>query len=296
MLGRLFVLLSIFPSFLLAQGSSAGSSPINLPQTAREASLGQSVIVDSRIFSSSFINPANLFSRQSTEILFSNVSWIQDVRTQLLGFRFPFLNSTLGISISSNSIDGIEIRTQPGDPIGTFTSRFATISLSFASSISETMVLGFSGKYLYERMYVDQSSGVALDAGMIYKTKIPGLYAGASILNLGEVSRFRQMERDLPTRLQLGALYEITLKNLAIRIYPNYQSELSTISSNFNLGAEVDYKNLLAMRLGYQTGFDARGLTTGAGIHYGAFSFDYAFLPFSYGLGNAHLATISVTL
>lgn len=296
MLGRLFVLLSIFPSFLLAQGSSAGSSPINLPQTAREGSLSQSTIVDNHRFSSSFINPANLFSRKSTEILFSYVSWIQDVRTQLLGIRFPLLGSTVGISISSNSIDGIEIRTQPGDPIGTFASRFATMSLSFASSISENVVIGFSGKYLYERMYVDQSTGVGLDAGMIYQTRIPGLYAGASILNVGTLSKFRQMERELPTRLQFGALYEITLKNLAIRIYPNYQSELSTISSNFNLGAEVDYKNLLALRLGYQSGFDARGLTTGAGINYGAFSFDYAFLPFSYGLGNAHFATISVTL
>jgi hypothetical protein len=48
------------------------------------------------------------------------------------------------------------------------------------------------------------------------------------------------------------------------------------------------YNNTFAARVGYQTGYEARGFSAGIGIEWGSLRFDYAYLPFSYGLGNAN--------
>lgn len=291
-----FFLLLLFPICLFAQGSSIGSSQLKLPFTARTASLGAATIVDYHFLSSTYSNPANLFSHNSTSVMFAHTSWIQDINTALLAVRFPFFGTSMGFSIASNSIKGIEIRTQPGEPIGTFTARFALMGLSFAAPIGDNITMGFTVKYLYEKMYVDQAAGFAMDAGIIYKTKIPGLYAGGAFLDVGQISEFREQKRDLPSRFQLGARYDLNLQDITIRLFPAYVSELTTITSYFNVGSEFVYKNYLSLRFGYQSGYDARGFSAGAGVIYTSIAFDYAFIPFQYGLGNAHFATISIGL
>jgi len=292
-----FVLITLATAMLassvLAQGTSVGSSYLKFPLTARAAGLAESVIADRDHFSSILVNPASLFTSPKTEIMFSHTAWIQDVNTEHLGVRFPFYGTMLGISISSNTVQGIEIRTIPGEPIATFSAQFANMAVSFAASLGSDIVAGTSVKYLYEKIYVDQTTGYAVDIGMMYETKIPGVVAAASLTNVGSVSGFRRLPGELPSRLHLGASYSVSFADLRLNAYPAYVSNLDDITSYFSFGLEAQYKDFLALRSGYHGGSDARRFSAGMGIIYRSIGVDYAFVPFSFGLGVAHLATIS---
>jgi hypothetical protein len=49
------------------------------------------------------------------------------------------------------------------------------------------------------------------------------------------------------------------------------------------------YDHALALRLGYETGYESRGFTAGLGFCYSIVQLDYAYVPFSLGLGEAHI-------
>ena len=61
---------------------------------------------------------------------------------------------------------------------------------------------------------------------------------------------------------------------------------------HINSGGEVSYKDLLFVRLGYQTAYDNKGITTGVGFKYKSIMMDYAFIPYSDSFGTS--STISL--
>jgi hypothetical protein len=59
-----------------------------------------------------------------------------------------------------------------------------------------------------------------------------------------------------------------------------------------NLGLEYWLLNSLALRGGYQLGYDVGDLSAGAGFRFGGFGLDYAFVPYSV-LGNSHRVSVN---
>ncbi len=290
------VLIGLLTTSAVAQGTAVGSSYLKFPITARAAALGESAVADRYHFSSFLVNPASFHAESGTDILLGHSSWIQEVSTELLGVRFPLFGTTLGFSIASSRVQGIEIRTHPGEPLGSFSAQFAAMGFSFAAPLSPEVIVGVSGKYLYEKIYVDETTGYTTDFGMIYLTRIPGIVVGASLTNVGSVSAYRTLRGDLPSRLQLGASYETSFGDFVLTFYPAYISNLEDITSYMNFGLEVGYRQYLFARSGYHGGSDARGFSAGLGVIYKSVGVDYAFVPFKFGLGDAHLATIRITL
>ena len=98
----------------------------------------------------------------------------------------------------------------------------------------------------------------------------------------------------LPTDLRLGTAYTYNLEDSRLDFTGGveYQKYLDTEDDHFNFGGEVLYNKLVAARAGYQTGYESRGFTAGFGLMWGNLKFDYAFLPFSLGLGDANLFSL----
>ena len=65
-----------------------------------------------------------------------------------------------------------------------------------------------------------------------------------------------------------------------------------TDNTNLNFGGEAGYKNLIAVRLGYQSGYDSRSFTYGFGLYWRNLTFDFAYVPFQLGLGSANLFSL----
>jgi len=101
----------------------------------------------------------------------------------------------------------------------------------------------------------------------------------------------------LPLDFRLGGAYNYELheSKLDFIVTGEFQKYLDNDDAHFNTGAEAVYNKTFAVRAGYQTGYEARGFTAGIGIAWGSLNFDYAYTPFSLGLGNANQFSLQFT-
>ncbi|MBI4428366.1 MAG: PorV/PorQ family protein [Ignavibacteriales bacterium] len=292
----LFIVLLIVPTVLLGQGTSRGSTYLKIPSSARIGATAEATIADPGSFSSSFLNPANMAMSTRAEILLAHTEWIQGLQNELLSATLPVSYGIMGMALTSANIRDIEVREIPGPPVATFTARFATIQLLYGLQASEEFSLGVNFKYLYEKIYVDESSGYALDIGAVYSFLSERFSLGASVSNIGPGTRFRSVSSDLPSQFQFGGSYTITETDVDLLVSASFVHEFQATRSRMNFGSETHYGKTLFLRLGYQSGFESRSITGGVGFRYSFAKFDYAYLPFSLGLGNVHMLSLGFEL
>lgn len=278
------------------QGSSTGLSQMKLPASARLAAMGESLVAEPGDLGSISTNPANLYRNDNLVILLTHNEWIQDLRSEQIAFGHPFSFGTVGLTISSTSITDIEIRERPGPALTTFTARSASLQLSVATPLLQDIVIGTSARFLYEKLYVDEATGLAVDIGLLYHPPVHGLVAGFSLTNIGGTSALAIEPVPLPRKAALGASYRLNLGDFTLIAASQLVREDRTGVQRLSAGLEAVFHEDLALRLGYQTGYDARALSAGLGVQYRVLTFDYAFIPFSYNLGTAHLFTIGFTI
>lgn len=283
------------PFAALSQGSSRGFATLKFPLTAFDAATSEAFVADSTILQSVRINPANIAGRESYDIVFSHMQWIQDIRTEFLSAAAPLFVGSLSFSIANTSVNDIEVRDQPGPALGTFASQSTIFQLSYGIEATDAIRIGIAPKYLYEKIFVDEATGFGFDAGILYLPSIKGLSLGCAVTNLGNLSAFRTEQSDLPATIRGGGTYVFSLGTMTLRAAAAYSSELSTSFKHLSLGGDIVYKDFVALRFGYQTGYESRGLTAGLGVRYAIVSVDYAYVPFSMDLGEAHILSIGLT-
>lgn len=294
---RFILCFPLCASLLLGQGESSGLANLKLPSHAREASLASGTVADPTSFSSFLINPALLQYSSSPEFAVSHQQWIEDVQSEFLAAAFPLSFGVIGVSLSSTSVAGIELRDQPGPPLGTFSSRYGVLGLSGAASLFDNVQAGMTLKYLYEKIYVDEAVGWGLDLGLASQTGIEGLSLAGSIRNIGTMSALRTASTQLPTTLTGGGAFQTLFdESIAACVVASLSRELAISSTHLSAGIEVTYSRLVMLRLGYASGFSARGFSAGFGFVSLPLLFDYSFTPFSQSLGSAHFVSLGVRL
>jgi hypothetical protein len=286
----------LFPSLLTAQGSSPGVVQYKLPATARTAAVGESFIADAGHLGSVGLNPANLFRLERGAILLTHAEWIQDLRSDYVTFASPVSFGTVGLGISHSTIGDIEIRDKPGPAIATFSARTSTVQFSAAAAVSASLALGATAKLLYEKLYIDEATGIGVDFGLLYRTPVEGLVAGVSFTNWGGTSALAREPIDLPRQMAIGASYRFDADPLTLTAASRIVRESTIDVTRFSTGVDIVFQREIALRIGYQSGYDARSITAGFGLFYGVLSFDYAYVPFTYTLGTAHLFTLGLTI
>ncbi len=241
-----------------------------------------------------FYNPARLARNDNTEIMLMHNEWIQDVRSEVLGISSALWGLPIAIGFNVTTVSDIEVRTKPGAADSKFNANYFFGSLSTGFGIVKNIDFGLSARYLYENILNDQAAGWGFDFGLNYTTSIDGLTASAVIRNVGSMNNLRNEATKLPSDIRVGPAYHLdfTDSKIGVTAAAEFQKYLSTDDTHFNLGAEGVYDNIIALRAGYQTGYEARGVTGGIGLMWGSLRFDYAFLPFSYGLGNSSIFSL----
>ncbi len=291
------------PQDAAAQAGSSGMAFLKLGVSGEAIGMGEASVALVRGAAATYYNPAGLIapddSASSLQLLFTHKEWIQDTRTEFLGASLRIGESNaIGLSLNTTSVSDIEIRTRPGTPEGTFNSRDFSLGLSYAYRFSDEFQLGATAKYLYEKIYVDETSGFAVDLGAHYVTPVEHLTVGLAFSNLGSSPGFRNENITLPALMRLGPAYSVDLPDAHatldvgadyVRIFPEKTNYLNT-------GAQFFFERTVAARVGYQFGSEARGFSAGLGIRYRLFLLDYAYAPLSQDLGNTHTITIGVNL
>jgi hypothetical protein len=280
-------------SSLFAQTASTGMAFLKLGVGARNIAMGETGAAYATDASAPYYNPAALSMADHTDIAVMHKEWIADIATEYFGAAVKGDAVSLGFSFNATNTGSIDIRTQPGDPEGTFNAHDMAITGSLGVNVAEGISLGVSGKFLYEKIYVDEASGYGIDLGGMYAVS-PSLTLGAAVSNLGSMNKMRNDAIVLPALLRAGASYTGALSDrFSYRVAGDFLKIFKQSENHINLGGEVGYDNTLMLRAGYQTGYDAKSFSGGIGVAYGLVRFDYAFVPFQSGLGTTHTFSLS---
>jgi len=296
----LFVLLSIT---VQAQSGQAGLSFLKNGVGARTVAMGDAGVVGSDMGTAMYYNPALLADDEKASITIMHSEWIQDITTEYLGLSIPANGWTFGLFMGITSVEGIEVRDRPTpEPLATTDSRNFAGGLTAAFALADMIDVGVSAKFIFEKIHTDDASGYAFDIGATLhpfdESSLEDLRFGFAIANLGSMSELMAQETVLPSLLRYGAEYSIPVESVKgnVVVEANGLTLLEEETTHLGIGLEFDYVNLLFLRFGYQSGFDSKSISFGAGAAYSTLRFDYAYVPFDNNLGNAHTVALSINL
>jgi hypothetical protein len=299
----LFFLISLaLPSMLFSQAGGSGLSFLKIGADARAMGMGDVGVVTSDLGAAMYYNPALIANDEAASITITHNEWVQDLSTEFLGVVVPFSSWTLGIHMGLTSVEGIEIRDRPGEPQGTFDSRNFAGGLSVAFALADGLDVGLTAKYVMEKIYTDAADGYAFDFGASFDPfkggDLHGLRFGAALANLGSMSELRYVSTTLPMLLRVGASYDIPVHALksTLVVTGGVMSVFDDEATHASIGAEFNYVNSVYFRAGYQSGYEIKNVSFGAGFAYTTLRFDYAFTPFTESFGAAHTIALSIRL
>ena len=283
---------------LLAQpkNASTGLSFLKLGVGGRAIGMGEASSALSTDASGIYYNPAGISFGDANEVTLMHKDWVFGTGTEYLGSVVHSHNFAFGFGLNSTNVDGIEIRDQPGPSQGTFGLHDFAVTATASWRMDTSFSVGISGKFLYEKIYLDETSGAAVDVGARYQLDRKFAIA-AGVSNIGSMTPFINEAPRLPAALRLGGSFQ---DDLADRFAFAFASDVIKVFNDdgvrVHLGAEVVYDSHFALRSGYQIGYESKGFSAGFGVHYGIVQLDYAFVPFLDQLGNAHTFALTFNL
>jgi hypothetical protein len=293
----------IYLTFLVAfsphstsQVGTTGISFLKIGVAARNLAMGDVMTLDKSDPSSIYYNPATMGLSNNSMLVLMHREWVEDTRTEYFGALLPAGKFRFGVGLNLTSIDNIEIRTVPGPSQGTFSSKNSTLGLS-ASYGFDNILFGFTGKFLYEKILIDEATGYALDFGAVYIT--PWMFqVGLAINNIGSMNELRNESSTLPTMIRIGGskIFNFEDINSAVVAVTEFVSVFKEQKSHIHIGTEFCYQDMFSLRAGIQTNYQSRFFSTGVGFKHGIFAVDYAFVPFQYDFGSTHIISVIINL
>lgn len=290
----LLVLITAFTSNYAQTAGESGLAFLKIGFGARNIAMGNAGSVFSNGVTSQFYNPAKLAYNEDKELIVMHNNWIQDINSDVIGATTKILGLRIGVGVNITSVNDIEVRTKPGEAQAKFDAKFFSGSISTGFEIYNGIKFGVTYKYLYEQFLINEAKGYAWDFGLDYKTQIPNLSVSLVIKNLGSMEALVNEGTVLPREVAAGINYFIDVPEHELNFIVGGEIQRFTKSdiNHINVGGEAMYKNLVAVRMGYQSGYDSRSFTYGFGLMWNNLTFDFAYVPFQQGLGNANLFSL----
>jgi hypothetical protein len=292
-----------------AQLATEGAAFLLLPIGAKSVALGQAVVAEQGGTEAVWWNPAGLARAEKTELAVHHYQTIIGTG-DAVSFLIP--SDLLGVFTASIYLldIGEQAVTGPGGlPVGSILPRFLVFAATYATPIGGRVNAGLTYKIVQFRVDCTglcagvptlSSTGSAVDAGVQYSVPIPApVWIGVAVRNLGPKLQVRDSEQadPLPTRLQVGATYQVTplqryARDLDLHVNADFIDELSFESPSARIGADIGYRNVAFFRAGYVfkefEGSEQYGPSVGIGLSAGNLQVDLArlFDAFSAGIGE----------
>lgn len=248
------------------------------------------------------INPAYINENLHRNFSVGYLNHVGDVNMGFAGGVWQFNGiGTFGAGIRYMNYGELKRTDASGVQDGTFSAN----DLAFTAGLSRELMPDLYGAvaltFVHSSIDVYSSTGIAVNAGIVYHLSGPGLDLGASISNAGtQLSSFDGRKEKLPLDIRAGVSRR--LENLPLRISitahsldrwnletfndedePGFTSNLFRhviiggefyLSSNVQL--RVGYDHFLHEELKSKNRLDTAGFSFGLGIRYRGFVFDFS--------------------
>ena len=288
----------LFQTFLYAgDGSATGMSFLKIGVDAASSAMGGAAVANASDASAAYWNPAGIAVSDRMNVIFSNQEWLAGSNNQFLGLNIPSDKLNFGLSVALSGVGDIERRDDRPtvEPLGYFSSNSLAMAFSAATALNGNLKIGATAKFLYEKIHIYSANGFALDFGLIKNFNFFNLKSALVLKDLGSMSTLSNESTSLPTRITggLSSGFDPTTSlrfNWAFDIGKYLESD-----SFVRLGGELIHNDMLSLRGGYRRNSEnSSGITAGIGIRLNRYSFDYAYLPFDFNLGDTHQISFGI--
>lgn len=294
-------------------------------------------------------NPAGLALTHTRSIMATDVEWFAGTRVNSLTLVYPYGSmGTFGLSLLALSMESEMITTEE-EPEGTgedWSAGGVSVGLSYARQITDKFSFGITGKLIQEGIWDMTSTGFGFDVGAyFYPGYFGSLRFGFTMRNFSPVDmkftggqlqdaelwlpdqpgNTAPMDAELlthpyhiPTSINVGAAYDIVdmpeqRLTACIELYHPIDG-----AEKACLGTEYSYRDMFAIRLGYQFDPDLENedkypdadedgepdavqgeapgterLTAGFGFKYAGYRVDYAYQDMGL-IGIAHRVSLGL--
>jgi len=192
-------------------------------------------------------------------------------------------NFALLAGIRSNKMGEFTATDDNGNIIGTYAPSEYALDIGVGYRLSSNISFGVSLRYITSKLDQEaKSSAFSSDISMLYDRE--NLRLGLGVSNLGSKIDYGNDSYQLPARIKSGIAYHFTLSedhslltvaDIFYQFTPNY----SGIASG--LGAEYNFKRMIALRTGYHyesKNVGASYTTIGLGTKFSGLSLDLAYM------------------
>jgi hypothetical protein len=297
---KIFCLTLLMPAATTSaqDAGKTGLAFLKIGVGSRASALGEAYTALADDPTAIYWNPAGLSSAPGTQLAFTHLSWLESIKHDFIAVSFPGFGGKLGLAFTMQSIPDVELRDKPSaEPISTLDARDLALALAYARQLHPHLGVGLSVKYLYEKIYLQSASGIAVDLGANWQSPVPGLRIGVSLQNLGSMSALVNEKITLPALLRLGGAYgyqnrdgdtivTLALENLTLLNGGNHSSA----------GVEISPLKEIALRAGYQLNRENHGLSAGFGTNLSRYQLDYGYAAFGEDLGQTHRFSLGIRL
>ena len=178
---------------------------------------------------------------------------------------------------------------------------------SYAKRASDNFSYGANVKFIRRSIGSTYGTGIGFDVGALY-TPFRNFNLGANLQNATTtvVAWTTGTTEVSPPTLATGASYDLSIGPVGVtpaldllfnadNLGASSTVHLGPLSADVRAGAEVSYKNVIAIRAGYN---EVKQFTVGAGIHLPKLEIDYSFARFAYSgsLGDTHRISLELIL
>lgn len=303
---------------------------LSISQGARATAMGSAFVAVADDHSALYWNPAGL-ATLNTGVMFDHTTWFADIGYNFLGGSVSLGSlGTIGISLTTSSVGDIPVTTVAA-PEGTgdvYSVSSMAVGVGYALRLTENFSIGFTPKFVYERIWKMSASAIAFDIGAKYATPFRGITLGMSISNFGQKMKLTGQNAivlydadpkstgnngrvpaelsteqwALPVTFRLGIAYHalhdeqngLTIALDALHPSDDYES--------LNAGLEYTFMEFVSFRGGYKAiglSESEESYTLGLGLHQRLMgnimlSADYCYAAFG-RLGNIQKITIGMT-
>ena len=305
---------------------TAGAQFLQLPVGARSEAMGGAIVGIADDASAIFWNPAGIAKVQNIQAHFSYMSWFDlfDFNAASIVYNAGDIG-TFGASMIVFTTDKMEITTEQ-EPNGTgryFDAGDISLGISYAKFLTDRFNVGFTVKYINQRIWNETASGIAFDIGTQYRLDFQNLTIAMCMTNFGAdmqydgpdldftyrkddnypisrliPSRLGTEEYPLPLHFQVGIgfdvfEYEFVKMKGAIDVsHPNDNKERA------HFGTEFSFFDRFFVRAGYKYNYDDQDFAFGAGANVPlgntAVYFDYAYSLYDI-LPSVHRISINLS-
>lgn len=253
---------------------NATFSFLQLPYSAKATSLGGVNISTTHDLGLAMYNPALLHSEMDGELQASVKPYYAAIQQyDVSGAHFwSKKNMVIGWGVHYMDYGNMQMTDVIGNELGTFTPRDYALQVSMATKYMEWFQIGTTLKWIHSNYGLYQSSGVALDLGLLYTAPSELSHASILIKNMGAQTKSYGLKEELPFNVLVGwtkklqaapIQFSITAERLSVWNNLYYDSSFSNeeglaapaslqnVFNHFILGGTVFIGDQVDLNIGY---------------------------------------------